>query len=138
MNRNHFRQLAEVRIEEASVLFAQGMYDGAYYLAGYAVECGLKACIAKLTNQEDFPPKPKFIYDYYSHEIEKLVKTAGLLAQRDADALADPILQRNWGFIKDWTEESRYERKTRAQAELLIAAITDATHGVLPWIRQYW
>jgi hypothetical protein len=72
MNRNHFRQLAEVRIEEALVLFAQGLYDGAYYLAGYAVECGLKACIAKLTNQE------------------------------------------------------------------VISAITDATHGVLPWIRQYW
>jgi hypothetical protein len=27
----------------------------AYYLAGYALECGLKACIAKLMNPDDFP-----------------------------------------------------------------------------------
>ena len=138
MNRNHFQQLAEVRIDEASVLLAQGKNDGAYYLAGYAVECGLKACIARLTNQDDFPPKPKSIHDYYSHEVEKLVKTAGLTAQRDADAAADPDLEVNWGVVKDWTEESRYERKTQAEAQELIAAITDAAHGVLPWIRQRW
>ena len=74
MNRNHFQQLADVRIDEAAVLLVRGKSDGAYYLAGYAVECGLKACIAKLTNQHDFPPKPRSIHDYYSHDIEKLVK----------------------------------------------------------------
>ena len=116
MNRTEFQELADVRIDEAVVLSAQGKYDSAYYLAGYAVECGFKACIAKLTNQHDFAPKPKSIHDYYSHEIEKLVKTAGLTAQRDADAAADPDLDANWGAVKDWTEESRYERKTQAQA----------------------
>ena len=109
-----------------------------YYLAGCAVECGLKACIAKLTNEHDFPPKPKSIYDYYSHEIEKLIKTAGLTTQRDTDAATDPDLEANWAAVKDWTEESRYERKTQAQARLLIAAITDAAHGVLPWIKRRW
>jgi HEPN domain-containing protein len=138
MNRTKFQELAEVRIDEALVLSAQGKYDGAYYLAGYAVECGLKACIAKLTNQYDFAPKPKFINDHYSHEIEKLVNTAGLKAQRDADAAADPDLQTNWGVVKDWTEQTRYERKTPAQAQKLIAAITDVAHGVLPWIKQRW
>jgi HEPN domain-containing protein len=127
-----------VRIDEAEMLLAQGKYDGAYYLAGYAVECGLKACIARLTSQDDYPPKPKFIHDDYSHEIEKLVKTAGLTAQRDADAAADPVLQANWDTVKDWTEESRYERRTQAQAQQLIAAITDAAHGVLPWIKRRW
>lgn len=120
------------------MLLIQGKYYGAYYLAGYAVECGLKACIAKLTDRHEFPPKPKSIHDYYSHEIEKLVKTAGLTTQRDADAAADPELEANWGIVKDWTEESRYERKTQAQAQQLIAAITDAAHGVLPWIKQRW
>jgi hypothetical protein len=132
MNRSHFQQLADLRIDEVAVLLARGKSDGAHYLAGYAVECGLKACIAKLTSQHDFPPKPKVIYDYYSHEIEKLVKTAGLTAQRDADNTADPALLANWTVVKDWTEESRYERKTQAEAQRLIAAITDAAHGVLP------
>jgi HEPN domain-containing protein len=138
MNRNDFQELAEVRIEEAIALLTAGKYDGAYYLAGYAVECGLKACVAKLTNQHDFPPKPRSIHDYYSHEIEKLVKTGGMMAQRDADANADPDLEANWSVVKDWTEESRYDRKTQAQASKLIAAITDAAHGVLPWIKQRW
>jgi HEPN domain-containing protein len=138
MNRNDFQQLADVRINEAEALLAQGKYDGAYYLAGYAVECGLKACIAKLTDQHDFPPKPKWIYDYYSHEIDKLVKTAGLTAQRDADFAADDSLHANWEVVKDWTEESRYERKSEEQARDLIKAITDAAHGVLPWIKQRW
>ena len=91
-----------------------------------------------LTSQDDFPPKPKAIHDYYSHDIEKLVKTAGLTAQRDADAATDSDLQANWEIVKDWTEESRYERKTQAQAQQLIAAITDAAHGVLPWIKRRW
>ena len=138
MNRSDFQQLADMRIDEAMVLLAQGKFDGAYYLAGYAVECGLKACIARLTSQDAYPPKPKFIHDYYSHEIEKLVKTAGLTAQRDADAAADPDLQANWQVVKDWSEESRYERKTAAEAQRLIAAITDAAHGVLPWIKRRW
>jgi HEPN domain-containing protein len=138
MNRSDFQQLAELRITEAEVLLAEGKYDGAYYLAGYAVECGLKACIAKLTSQHDFPPKPKFIHDYYSHEIERLLKTAGLVAERDADMARDPTLMANWTVVNDWTEDSRYERKTQAQAQQLIAAITDVAHGVLPWLRQRW
>jgi HEPN domain-containing protein len=138
MNRSDFQELADMRIDEAAVLLAQGKYDGAYYLAGYAVESGLKACIARLTSQDDYPPKPKFIHDYYSHEIERLVKIAGLTAQRDADAAADPDLAANWAVVKDWTEESRYERRTQAQAQQLIAAITGAAHGVLPWIKQRW
>jgi len=51
-------------------------------LAGYAVECALKACIAKLTQQHDFPPERKFIEDCYSHEIDKLLRASGLTAQR--------------------------------------------------------
>jgi HEPN domain-containing protein len=138
VNRAQFQKLAKLRIREAEALLKSKMPDGAYYLAGYAVECGLKACIASLTNRDDFPPKPKFIHDYYSHEIEKLVKVAGLTAQRDNDAAADNDLEANWAIVKDWTEESRYQRKTPAEAQALIAAITDAAHGVLPWIRQRW
>ena len=29
------------------VLLDAGRYPAAYYLVGYAVECGLKACVAK-------------------------------------------------------------------------------------------
>lgn len=55
MVRRDFQDLATVRIREAESLLAAGLFDGAYYLAGLAVECALKACIAKATQQYDSP-----------------------------------------------------------------------------------
>jgi hypothetical protein len=57
MNRTDFQQLAELRLREAEALLAAGLPDGAYHLAGYSVECALKACIAKRTQLHDFPEK---------------------------------------------------------------------------------
>src|SRR5262245_42999004 len=93
VNRTNFRRLAEIRIVEARVLIDNRKYDGGYYLAGYAVECGLKACIAKLTKVYDFPPKS--VNEYYTHDLEKLVKTAGLTIERNTDAANDPDLAAN-------------------------------------------
>jgi hypothetical protein len=71
------------------------------YLAGYAVECALKACITKKTKRHDFPPNIKAIGEYYTHELEKLVKGAelgGLLkAKEDSDVQFNLIwLKRYW------------------------------------------
>jgi hypothetical protein len=49
VNRAEFQKLADLRAREAGVLLAAKCYDGAYYLAGYAVECALKECIARKT-----------------------------------------------------------------------------------------
>lgn len=57
MNRADLQNLAELRINEAKLLLDRGFYQGAYYVAGYAIECALKACIAKKTQQFDFPEK---------------------------------------------------------------------------------
>lgn len=51
MKRQDLRELALLRLKEAQVLFANGCWSGAYYLAGYAIECALKACIAKKTER---------------------------------------------------------------------------------------
>jgi hypothetical protein len=137
MNRGDLQTIADIRIAEAQSLLAAGFFDGAYYLAGYSVECALKACIAHLTNQHDFPDK-EFAQACFTHDIEKLVRAAGLTAQRDADAPVGSDLAGNWGIVKDWTEASRYERNTEAEAKALIEAITHSTNGVLPWIKARW
>ena len=72
MNRTDFQRLADMRIDEAKILLDQGKWAGAYYLAGYAVECALKACIAKLTSAEDFPDK-EFAAKCFTHNLDKLV-----------------------------------------------------------------
>jgi HEPN domain-containing protein len=137
VNRTEFQQLADVRIEEAKKLLAAGAFDGAYYLAGYAVECALKACIAKLTNQYDYPDK-RFAADCYTHDIEVLVRLAGVKIARDADTAANAQLGTNWLIVRDWNESSRYQRCTQLQAQKLYDAITDNANGVLPWIKARW
>ena len=138
MTRSDFQQLADVRIDEAGVLLAAGKWDGAYYLAGYAVECALKACIAKLTRADDFPPKRKFVDDCYSHDINVLLRIAGLDGRRDSEAKAKPQFKAYWAEAAQWNEQTRYERRVQADAERLYKAITDPTDGVLQWIRGHW
>jgi HEPN domain-containing protein len=137
LNRTHLQQLAEERARDAEALLNAGRWSGAYYLTGYAVECGLKACVAKLTNLHDFPDKDHAA-KCYTHKIETLVEVAGLKGQRDQDARANPKLFRHWSIAKRWDEKSRYQQWTELQARKLVAAVSDPTDGVLPWIRGHW
>ncbi|MCV5491797.1 HEPN domain-containing protein, partial [Escherichia coli] len=55
MNKNDLEALSDTRLNEAKCLLDHGFFHGAYYLCGYAVECALKACIAKSFLQHEFP-----------------------------------------------------------------------------------
>ena len=57
MNRADLQRLARERIADAKVLLRARRWSAAYYLSGYAVECAIKACIARLTRAEEFPDK---------------------------------------------------------------------------------
>lgn len=138
MNRTDFQQLADARIAEAGVLLANGMWDGAYYLAGYAVECGLKACIAKLTKAEDFPPDKETIGKIYTHKLATLLEAAGLKSDLDAEAKANKTFADNWSIAVKWNEKSRYARTPEIAARALVEAVTNPTSGVLQWIKKYW
>jgi hypothetical protein len=138
VNRSEFQTLADVRIREAKVLLDAGMWDGAYYLAGYAVECALKACIAKLTKAETFPPKVEEVRNFYTHDLNTLVKAAGLSTARDTEAKTKPQFGKFWTVVLKWNEQARYERKSQADADALHKAINDPTDGVLQWVRRHW
>lgn len=137
MNRTELQQLAEERVRDADALLKAGQWSGAYYLAGYAVECGLKACIAKRTNQHDFPDRD-LVLRSYTHKIEVLVEVAGLATRRKDDVSSNPSLGNNWQLVKDWDEKARYQLWSELQARKLYQAVTDPTDGVLPWITGNW
>lgn len=139
VNRSDLQALADVRIDEASalLLLTPPRSDGAYYLAGYAVECALKAAIAKLNSQHDWPEK-QFVIDSHTHNISALVRLAGLDAARAAEAAANPTFAQNWGIVQDWSERSRCERHSQTKAQQMIDAVTDTVNGVLPWIKARW
>ncbi len=137
MNRADLQQLSELRINEAKTLLDAGSYPGAYYLAGYAVECALKACIAKKTNQHDFPDKA-LVNSSYTHDLEKLLGVAGLAEAFEQDQKANPNLEAKWSYVKDWREESRYNATIgKNLARDLIDAISDP-NGVLVWLKNRW
>ena len=115
-----------------------GHHAGAYYLAGYVVECALKACIAKETKRYDFADKNKVNASWRTHQLTRLIDTAGLSASLDAESKDDPKFAWCWGVVKEWTEESRYSTVSEKQARDLLTAITDRRHGVLRWLRRYW
>ena len=45
MNRAELQRLSLERIEDARALLAAKQWSGAYYLAGYSLECALKSCV---------------------------------------------------------------------------------------------
>jgi HEPN domain-containing protein len=137
VNRAELQRLANERIDDAKVLLAARHWSGAYYMAGYAVECALKACIAKLMKSEEFPDK-SFAEKCWTHNLPQLLSLAGLKDDFAAAIQADTDLADNWDTVKEWTESSRYDLTPKADAEGLYAAITDRKHGMLPWLKQRW
>src|SRR5882762_8203261 len=72
-DRATFQQLAESRLAEARLLLANGLPSGAYYLAGYAIECALKAIIAADFRATEIPD-PKYVRDIYTHDLSALFR----------------------------------------------------------------
>jgi HEPN domain-containing protein len=137
VNRVDLQRLAIERINDAKVLLAARHWSAAYYIAGYAVECSLKACIAKLMKSEEFPDKT-FAEKCWTHNLQQLLGLAGLKADLDASMRDDADLAQSWNVVKDWTEASRYVRTAKENAVRLYEKITDRRHGVMTWLKQRW
>jgi len=134
--RKDFQRLAAMRAREARALVRNGNENGAYYLGGFAVECALKACIAKKTNRYDFPADRKYATKVYTHDLSELLKLGGLDGHLDLAMKSDALLAANWGVVKSWDVGSRYEL-TGLNGSDMTAAV-GAKNGVLKWIKQYW
>ena len=140
MNRTEFQQLAELRVKEAEALLAAGFWDGAYYLAGYAVECGLKACIlARIQRDGIIFDDRKFSEKCWTHAFEELRNLAGILQDFQHSTGMNPALSKNWAIANRWSESSRYRLGIpEVEARELVIAVSDPANGVLPWIRTKW
>lgn len=137
MDRKDLRALSRVRLSEARALLNAGLPDGAYYLAGYAVECALKACIAKETQRYEFPEK-KRVNASHTHDLKELVRIAELQSALRAAGNNDPLLLKYWDVVQLWSEQSRYARNSAERTRTLIKAISDRNHGVIKWVKRYW
>ena len=138
MNRKKLQEIAKLRRKEAVALLKSNHYAGAYYLLGYAVECALKACIAKKTRKYDFPNK-EIANKAYVHNLEQLLKLAELDRDLVQDMRINNTLAINWAVVKDWTESSRYSVNiSSSDAKDLYSACTSRANGILSWIKLKW
>lgn len=138
MKKEEFEEIALMRIEEAKILLQNKQYSGAYYLAGYALECAIKACLSKQIAKHYIPEK-RFIMEVYTHDLQKLIKLDGDLSSAHAERIKnDNNFEINWTIVKDWSERSRYKKYDKNQAQQLLEAITTTEGGILTWVQQYW
>ena len=138
MNRFDLQKMAEERVADTAALLDAGRFQAAYYLCGYAVECALKACIARRVREFDFPDR-KVVNDSYVHDLEKLLNVSGLVPEYQEEAGRSDGFAAKWTIARDWSEASRYNSTiTENEAKQLFLAITDPKNGVLPWLKKYW
>ena len=138
MNRGDLQLLTDLRVEDSKALLEAGRFAAAYYLLGYAVECGLKACVAKQIKEHDFPDK-QLVLDSYTHDLEQLLRISGVKREFDARVRASEAFAVSWTTAKDWTEAARYDNNVlEDKARDLLKAVTDAESGVLTWLKTAW
>ena len=136
--RNELKELAKLRLKEAETLFDAGLYDGAVYVSGYAIEFALKARICKLLDTNEYPSSGRLKSAYAVHDFEQLLFLSGL---QKKISLAHVDLHTNWSLLIPWSPEMRYKPEgtiSQNKATEILNAVRDKPNGVLKWIMKYW
>jgi hypothetical protein len=135
MNRNDLQIIADARVADAEALLNTGRWAGAYYLAGYAIECALKACAATRFHEHQVPER-NLVNDFYTHRLDILLAISGLKDAFEARLRVDPSFQSHWNTVRDWNEAARYTHSTtETVARKMFVAATDPAFGVLTWLK---
>ena len=137
LTKSDLEKLAQIRLDDAVLLFQAGRSSSAYYLVGYAVELALKVCIAELILPNAIPDK-ELIIATYKHNLDSLLGTAGLRPQFDQDRKTDTQFGAYWAIANNWNEESRYAIWDPVSAATLLEAVNEPKHGVFQWVRKHW
>jgi hypothetical protein len=140
VNRLQWQKLAERRLVDAKAMLDAHCWSAAYYVAGYAVERGLKSCVLVRVAAEPeviFEDR-KFSEKCWTHHLPDLVKLARLESAKATAEAVNKALFRHWLVVKDWSETSRYETTPHQVAKRLYNAIADKPNGVMQWIRAHW
>ncbi len=138
MNSQQFRALSRRYSIDCEALLTAARWSSAYYLARYAVECGLKACVANEIRSGKIPEK-HWVANAYTHDLVKLVKAAGIMKSLEQRKAQSRPFRQNWEEVAvKWTSESRYSGASKQFAEEMVQAVNDKSDGVLPWLKNLW
>ena len=139
-SKEELKKLSKTRLKEVKVLFRNGLYDGAAYLAGYAIETALKARICKILNS-DYPESGDISRSFLTHKLDNLVKLGGLEKALNIELANNIQFKVNWSLATAWSETLRYKpigSNSKDNLNNLITALEDGNNGVLTWIKKRW
>lgn len=124
------------KVADASLLLKHERYSNSYYLYGYGIELGLKACIARQISAETIPDRT-ILTRVLTHKLHELIGLAGL-ATALQDRRKGPDFDSRWAVVAEWSEEARYEMIDVVQATAMKDAIEHPDCGVMSWLMQHW
>ena len=130
------QRLAIAKIDDARLLFDSSRFSNSYYLYGYGIELGLKACIARQMVAETVPDKA-VLRGFLDHEIGKLVGLAGLSELLKTER-ENPEFDIRWAIVSEWSVESRYDMIDAVSATAMRDAVESQKYGVMRWLQQFW
>lgn len=133
----NLKKLTDLRLRESQALLKSRCPSGSYYLAGYAVEAALKVCIVKQFKPFTMPDR-ETVSKAYTHNFEHLIRLAGIEADHHQELKSSVNYRANWSTVKDWSPDARYAATEQLVARDFLAALTDTTDGVIPWIKRHW
>lgn len=136
MNRKDWKRKSDEHIRSARFLMAKRQFSSAYYLAGLAVECKLKACIARNFKKEEWPDK-ELVNRIHTHKLKTLLDAAGLTADMAAACAASANFAAYWKTLQAWEIDSRYRQWAEPEARDMLEAAGKRAAGVLSWLSQY-
>jgi HEPN domain-containing protein len=142
--RLQLQELALLRLQEAEVLYASGLFEGCAYLCGYVVELALKARVCALIGVDDYPDNfgGRLERAFRTHDLNELKLLSGM--QEEITPRNRPInqaLYSNWSVASKWTTARRYEPKGSydgMSAQEMLEAVRAKPDGVLECISHRW
>ena len=133
------RNIAALRLADAETLYQNSRYDGAFYLAGYALELSFKAKICECLKIDDFYSthvKSELSKVYLVHDISKLLLLSGLYTLCEAEKSTDNALMQDWSYVVKWSEKSRYDSHgTHTEGD--VQNLINAVKQLMQWISRH-
>ena len=114
--RTVYEETSRRMLRDALFLLRHRRWHSAVYLAGYTVECRLKAAVCQFLNQKTLPS------EFQTHNLWALIVGAGL----EQNMESDPQIGTYFDYIESlWDVEIRYAGKTygRNEAEKFLDAV---------------
>jgi len=134
VKRGVLEKLGRSRLQEARSLLENKHYSASVYLAGYAVECFLKAAICKAIDSEKMPAT------FMSHDLDALLLYTGLKrSMQNEKKVYDNFLKIQGIWKIEGTPSLRYKDPSiykERDAQSFLDLIDGDSHVVFTWLKK--